>query len=101
MSKVTETAEGLRVLGQRLRDARLARNDSMAVFSQRLGVSERTLRAMERGEPTVQVGTWVDALWILDRLDELHALLAPRDSLIDRARNSRRPPRQRASRRPG
>ena len=97
MDKVTETVDLLRVLGGRLRNARLERNDSMAVFSERLGVSERTLRAMERGEPTVQVGTWLEALWLLDRLDELETVLAPKESLLDRARNTQQ--RQRASRR--
>lgn len=38
----------------------------------------------------MQVGTWVAALWILDRLDGLDALIASRDSLLDRAR-ARRP----------
>lgn len=96
---VIEVKEMLRALGQRLRDARLARDDSMAVFSERLSVSERTLRAMERGEPTVQVGTWIEALWLLDRLDDLQPVLAPKESLLDRARKHPKPPRQRASRR--
>ncbi len=87
-------------LGRRLRRARLARNDSMAVFAQRTGVSERTVRAMERGLPTVQIGTWLEALWVLDELQVLDHLLEERESLLDRARreDSTRA-RQRASRR--
>ena len=99
MLPVKETTEPLAQLGRRLRDARLARNDTMAVFGVRLGVSERTVRAMERGAATVQIGTWVAALWILDRLDGLDALIASRDSLLDRARARGGPPRQRAVRR--
>ena len=34
----------------------------------------------------MQIGTWVAALWILDRLDGLDALIASRDSLLDRVR---------------
>ena len=97
MIPVNEQQEILKSLGARLRTARLSRNDSMAVFAQRLAISERTLRAMERGEPTVQFGTWIEALWILDRLDDLRNVLASPESLLDRARNER-PPRQRASR---
>src|SRR5690606_23683367 len=67
-----------------LRAARLERDDTVAVFAERLGVSERTVRAMERGLPTVQIGTWIEALWVLDRLDEMRDLLAPRESLIER-----------------
>lgn len=91
--------EFLATLGARLRAARLARNDSMAVFAQRLKVSERTVRAMERGEPTVQVGSWIEALQILDRLHELHDVLKPKESLLDIARGAGIPQRKRASRR--
>ena len=97
--QVTETREFLLELGRRLRTARLERNDSMGVFAERLGVSEGTVRAMERGAPTVQIGAWVDALWILDRLEEMHRVLEPKESLLDRARSQETPRRQRASRR--
>lgn len=100
MIEIGETKRVLRSLGERLRQARLARNDTMAVFAERIGVSEQTVRAMERGQSTVQVGTWLDALWILDELHAVDRLLEPRESLIDRARRERNtPPRQRASRR--
>jgi transcriptional regulator with XRE-family HTH domain len=101
MRQVTETQELLRTLGSRLRTARLERNDTMATFAERLGVSERTVRAMEQGRGTVQVGTWLQALWLLDELQPLERLLQPRASLLDRARGERtRGLRQRASRRP-
>jgi hypothetical protein len=53
---------------------------------------------MEQGRPTVQIGTWVNALFILEALDSLTHVLEMRESLLDRARNAR-PQRQRASRR--
>lgn len=87
-------------MGRRLHGARLERNDSMAVFAQRIGVSERTVRAMERGEPTVQIGTWLEALWVLDELEGVERLLEERASLLDRVRREGGArPRQRASRR--
>ncbi len=80
-----------------LRRARIERNDSMKVFAARIGASEGTLRDMERGALTVQIGTWINALSVLDRLDELSALLEPRESLIDRARRAAEAkPRKRA-----
>ncbi len=87
-------------LGRRLRRSRLERNDTMAVFAQRIGVSEQTVRAMERGLPTVQIGTWLEALWVLNELEPLDHLLKKRESLLDLARraDSARQ-RQRASRR--
>ena len=70
----------------------------MALFAARIGVSVPTLRDLERGAPSVQVGAWMNALWALDRLDDVGAVLAERESLLERARAERRPARQRAYR---
>lgn len=94
-----EQRQYLLELGIRLKTLRLARNDTMAVFAQRLGVSAGTLRAMEHGAGTVQIGAWVNALWVLDRLDDLNGLLTQKASLLDQARAPRTRLRQRASRR--
>lgn len=99
MISVIESTEVLTRLGSRLRTARLAANQSMLIFSQRIGVSVPTLRAMELGAPTVQVGHWMNALWALHRLDEVGALFAPRGDLIARALRATATPRQRARRR--
>jgi transcriptional regulator with XRE-family HTH domain len=100
MMDVIEQDHYLSGLGLRLKTLRLARNDTMAVFAQRLGVSAGTLRAMEHGMATVQIGAWIKALWVLDRLDDLNGVLAPRASLLDQARAPRTRIKQRASRRP-
>jgi transcriptional regulator with XRE-family HTH domain len=99
MIDVKEQRQYLSALGIRLKASRLARNDTMAVFAQRLGVSAGTLRAMERGAGTVQIGAWVKALWVLDRLDELNGVLAEKASLLEQARTAPTHSRQRASRR--
>lgn len=96
MVSITVSAHALVDLGGRLRAARIAGNQTMAVFAARLGVSVPTLRDMERGAPTVQIGTWINALWALDRLEELALVLAERASLLDRAREAKRPQRKRA-----
>jgi transcriptional regulator with XRE-family HTH domain len=97
MMEIDESHRMLALLADRLRAERLARNDTMAVFAERIGVSAGTLRAMERGSPTVQIGAWCNALWALDRLTDLEQVLQPRSSLLDRARESSKPRRQRAS----
>ena len=101
MLDLTEQQQYLSELGARLKTLRLARNDTMAVFAQRLEVSEGTLRAMEHGAATVQIGAWVKALWVLDHLEDLSGVLAQKESLLERARAPRRRNRQRASRRAG
>lgn len=99
MVSVEDVRRTLVALGARLRAARLERNESMALFAERIGVSVPTLREMERGSPKVQVGSWLNAFWALDRLDEVDSLLAQRESLIERARRSRDRERRRVSRR--
>ena len=96
---IIEVTEELTRLGARLRELRLARDDSMQVFAQRIGVSVPTLRAMERGMPTVAIGHWAHALWVLDKLQDLSLVLPRTDSPLDRARSSTAATRQRASRR--
>ena len=97
--ELNEQEQHLSELGIRLKSLRLARNDTMAVFAQRLGVSAGTLRAMEHGAATVQIGAWVKALWVLDHLDDLNSVLAQKASLLEQARAPRTRVRQRASRR--
>ena len=68
----------------------------MNIFAARIGVSIPTLRSMERGAPTVHIGAWANALWALDRLDDLARVLASQESLLDRARAQQAPVRRRA-----
>jgi transcriptional regulator with XRE-family HTH domain len=97
MVEFAEVTRLLQAWGERLRNARIERNDSMKVFAARIGASEGTVRDMERGARTVQIGTWLNALAALDRLDELGAVLEPRESLIERARKlAAQKPRARA-----
>jgi transcriptional regulator with XRE-family HTH domain len=99
MKQINDGDLALKALGTRLHAARLDRNDTMATFAERLGVSERTVRAMEHGLPTVQIGTWLAALSMLDALAPLERILEPEASLLERARKAHLPRRQRASRR--
>lgn len=99
MVSFMESAQQLERLGDRLRLARLSRNETMSTFAQRIGVSVPTLRAMERGSETVAIKHWANALWALDRLGDLAAVLEPKESLLDLARQAQAPRRQRASRR--
>jgi transcriptional regulator with XRE-family HTH domain len=98
--EIDRVNEILSELGRRLRAARIERNDTMEVFAQRLGVSVGTVRAMERGASTVQIGAWMNALWVLNQLDTITHVLEPKESLLDRIRGQEKRRRQRASRRP-
>ena len=93
-----ESLEGLSRLGRQLRELRLERNDRQSDFAARLGVSVPTLRKLEQGDPTVAIGTWIDAVWLVGRLDKLIKVLEPRSSLFDQWEAQRqRKARKRAS----
>lgn len=85
-------------MGARLRAERLARNEPQARFAARLGISIPTLRRLEQGDASAQIGHWLAALEVLGRLPEAEALLAPRYSLFDTAAEAPNT-RQRARRR--
>lgn len=89
----------LQNLGSRLRNERLRRNETQALFAARVGVSVPTLRKMESGDPTVLVGYWSTALAVLDRTGDLDAILAESEDLFARYDQLKVPRRLRASRR--
>lgn len=85
-------------LGARLRAQRLMRDEPQARFAARLGVSVPTLRRLEQGDASAQIGHWLGALELLGRLHEAEAWLAPQTSLFAAAETAPHP-RQRARRR--
>lgn len=61
-----EVSASLQALGHRIVIARKNRRYSQRVFADMLGVAPATLVAIERGAPTVQIGHYARALWMLD-----------------------------------
>lgn len=88
----------LQDLGSRLRNERLKRNESQAVFATRIGVSVPTLRKMESGDPKVLLGHWAIALDLLDRATDIDAILAETEDLFVKYEKAKTPRRRRASR---
>jgi transcriptional regulator with XRE-family HTH domain len=88
----------LEQLGARLRAQRLLRNEPQARFAARIGVSVPTLRRLEQGDASAQIGHWLAALEVLGRLHEADAWLVPQTSLFAAAEPAL-PARQRARRR--
>ena len=74
----------LKKLGQRLKEARLERNDPQKEFAYRIGVSIPSLYKMEQGNSSISIGVWVKALSILGKLEEFDRLIAPKESLFER-----------------
>ncbi|MBI5557994.1 MAG: helix-turn-helix transcriptional regulator [Deltaproteobacteria bacterium] len=72
----------LKTLGDRLREARLARNESQEVFAQRLGLARQSYGKMEKGNPSIPVGYWLQASSILGRLDTWGKVLQEQEDLF-------------------
>lgn len=77
---VVETA--LAQLGNDLAIARKRRQQSLRDWAVRLNVSIPTLVKMEKGDPTVSVGVYATALWLIKRQDALRALADPQYDLV-------------------
>jgi DNA-binding XRE family transcriptional regulator len=67
----------LHVLGENLGVARKRRRESLKAWSQRIGVSEPTLMRMEKGDPSVSLGAYATALWLMGRSTAIAELAAP------------------------
>lgn len=61
-----EARSTLQALGARLAFARKERRYSQRAFSDMAEMSLPTLVKMERGEPSVQIGYYARAAWLLD-----------------------------------
>ena len=72
----------LKKLGQRLKEARLARNESQELFAQRLGLTRQSYSRMEKGSPQTLIGNWLAASSILGRLDDWKEVLAEKEDLF-------------------
>ena len=60
-----EVAASLQALGEHFAVARLRRKESQKQWAGRLGVSVPTLIRLERGDPSVSMGVYATALWLL------------------------------------
>src|SRR5205814_2678913 len=58
-------AKQMAALGQRMKLARLRRSLSSVLFAERVGVSRDTLHRLEKGDPTIALGTYLRALRVL------------------------------------
>ena len=85
-------------MGQRLKDARLRRRFSMETVCVRADISRPTLYKIEKGDPSVAFGYYVQVLRVLNLLDDL-SQVAKEDALGRRLQDEALPQRKRAPRR--
>lgn len=71
----------LRRLGENIAIARVRRRESQRVWAERIGVSIPTLIRLEKGDPTVSMGAYAGALWLMSRVQGLADIAAPETDL--------------------
>lgn len=78
MSKKTHlpipVQKGLRKLGKDISSARRRRRIGMELMSERAGFSRITLSKIEKGDPSVSMGSYASALFVLGMIDHLAGL---------------------------
>ena len=83
----------MQAFGERLRAARLRRGITTVLFAQRMGVSRDTLSRLEKGQPTIALGTYVRALRVLG-LDKDIDVVARDDELGRKLQDLKLPQRR-------
>jgi transcriptional regulator with XRE-family HTH domain len=87
----------LHQLGENIKLARLRRNFSQDIVAQRASISRSTLLLIEKGDPNVKFGAYINVLVSLGMLDDLKQI-AIDDRLGKKLQDARLPIRARASR---
>lgn len=67
--------KALRKIGQDIRNARLRRRIPMNLMAERASISRTTLTKVEKGDPTVSLGTYASVIFVLGLVPNLASLL--------------------------
>ncbi len=65
-----ETQRILETMGEQIKMARLRRNLATELVAERAGISRATLWSVEKGTPTVSIGTYAAVLHVLGGMDK-------------------------------
>lgn len=90
MSKASKALEflplpaitALKLLGENIATARKRRRQSQQAWASRLQVSVPTVRRMEQGDPSVAMGVYLTAAWLMNRHQALANALDPKEDLL-------------------
>ena len=93
-----DTQKVLEIMGEQIKMARLRRNLATELVAERAGISRATLWAVEKGSPTVAIGTYAAVLHAFGGMDKDFEQIAKDDELGRKLQDLNLPSRQRAKR---
>ena len=79
------TKKALRKLGLDIRNARLRRRIPMALMAERASTSRATLTKLEKGDPSVSLGTYAKVIFVLGLTSQLENLFDANKDLLGRS----------------
>ena len=91
-----QTQEILNQMGDQIRLARLRRHLSAELVAERAGISRVTLSNIEKGSPSVAIGSYAAVLHALNGMDKNLLLVAKDDELGRKLQDLELPTRRRA-----
>lgn len=91
-----KTQEILAQMGEQIRLARLRRHLSAELVAERAGISRMTLSSIEKGSPSVSIGSYAAVLHALNGMDSDLLLVAKDDELGRKLQDLELPTRRRA-----
>ena len=92
-----QTQKILTQMGEQIKLARLRRNLSVKLVSERAGISRATLWNVEKGSPSVAIGIYAAVLHALNNMDNDLLLIAKDDELGRKLQDLKLPMRKRAT----
>jgi transcriptional regulator with XRE-family HTH domain len=93
-----DTQRILEIMGEQIKKARLRRNLAAELVAERAGISRATLWAVEKGTPTVAIGTYAAVLHALGGMDKDLEQIARDDEFGRKLQELNIPTRARAKR---
>ena len=91
-----QTQEILSQMGEQIRLARLRRHLSAELVAERAGISRMTLSNIEKGSPSVAIGSYAAVLHALNGMDKDLLLIAKDDEMGRKLQDLELPVRKRA-----
>ena len=77
--------QALRQLGRDINTARRRRRVTMALMAERAGMGRSTLSKIEKGDPSVSMGSYVSVIFVLGMTDRLKGLIDAGHDLVGRS----------------